>query len=171
MSVFDKQFEAGSRQLAMLTSRRGLLSRIGKIVLGAALLAPMLPIDRAFGQQKRAKESHADDENQCDYWKYCSLDGMRCACCGGSQSQCPPGTTVSKVSWVGTCENKMDGKHYLIKYADCCGKSSCGQCYCGANERDRPGYRMGTYNDINWCMGDELTVVHCTLTLVVGVSG
>ena len=90
--------------------------------------------------------------------------------CGGSASECPPGTTVSKVGWVGTCHNKQDGKNYLIKYADCCGKSSCGQCYCGANENERPGYRMGVFNDINWCMADERTVVHCTLTLVVGTA-
>ncbi len=170
MSIFDKRIESESRRLARLTSRRGVLSRIGKILLGAAIMGPLLPVDRTFGQSKTAgADDHSNDESHCDYWKYCALDGMRCTCCGGSASDCPPGTSLSKVGWIGTCHNKQDGKSYLIKYSDCCGKSSCGQCYCGANKDERPGYRMGVYNDINWCMADELTTVHCTLTLVVGI--
>jgi hypothetical protein len=39
--------------------------------------------------------------------------GETASCCGGTGSQCPPGTEVSKVSWVGTCRNGKDGKDYL----------------------------------------------------------
>ncbi len=38
--------------------------------------------------------------------------------------QCPPGTEMSLVTWIGTCQNPADGKHYAISYNDCCGKSA-----------------------------------------------
>ena len=41
-------------------------------------------------------------------------------------TSCPPGTSPSAVSWVGTCHNPLDGKDYLISYNDCCGKTACG---------------------------------------------
>ena len=49
---------------------------------------------------------------------------------------CPPGTDMSPVTWIGTCHNPSDGKDYVISYNDCCGKSSCGRCFCNRNERD-----------------------------------
>ena len=87
-------------------------------------------------------------------------------------SQCPPGTEVSKVSWVGTCHNGKDGKDYLISYNDCCGRSSCGQCYCSSNLNERPGYEMGVHNDVNWCMANGgAASYHCTVSIIVGVAG
>jgi len=91
-------------------------------------------------------------------------------CCGGTVSSCPPGSEASKVTWVGTCKNPKDGKDYLVSYSDCCGKTACARCLCNYNERERPGYRMGVHNDINWCMADKQTMYHCTLSVIVGVS-
>jgi hypothetical protein len=84
--------------------------------------------------------------------------------------QCPPGTEASKVSWVGTCLNPQDGRQYLVSYNDCCGKASCGECLCNNNERERPGYRLGVFNDINWCMANTSTMFHCTTSVIVGVA-
>lgn len=166
MKSFDTVVAASSRYLAMRSSRRGVLARWGKVLAGAAVL-PVLPIDRT--QRAQANELQMD-ATQCDYWKYCSMDGMLCSCCGGTGSDCPPGTSISKVSWVGTCLNAADGKNYLVSYTDCCGRSSCGQCNCNGNVGERPGYEMGIHNDINWCVANAETSYHCTISLIVGVA-
>src|SRR4030042_602440 len=75
------------------------------------------------------------------------------ACCGGTHTSCPPGTEMSRVTWIGTCRHPVDGKDYIVSYNDCCGNSFCGRCMCNRNEGDRPVYIAGKSNDINWCMG------------------
>jgi methylamine dehydrogenase light chain len=77
---------------------------------------------------------------------------------------------VSKVTWVGTCANPKDGRNYLVSYNDCCGKVACGRCLCNYNDRERPGYRMGVHNDINWCMANTATMYHCTVSAIVGTA-
>jgi len=168
MSPLDDRFAQLSRRLATGTSRRSVLARLGRALIGAAALTPLLPIDRNFG---RAEASELQmDPTQCDYWKYCSMDGQLCSCCGGSHSECPAGTEVSKASWVGTCRNGNDGRDYLISYTDCCGRSSCGQCDCHGNVGERPGYSIGIHNDVNWCMANKETSYHCTVSVIVGVA-
>jgi methylamine dehydrogenase light chain len=174
MNWFDKFFERRSRSVAHNTSRRSALTRVGKLVVGTAFALPVLPFDR-IGQAQAAEPKgkapdKRNDDTACEYWRYCALDGFLCTCCGGTISACPPGTEVSKVTWVGTCHNPFDGKDYLISYNDCCGKTACGRCLCNTNERERPAYRMGVHNDINWCMSNDSTMFHCTLAAVVGVA-
>jgi methylamine dehydrogenase light chain len=164
-TAFDKTAEKASRTLARLTSRRGVLSTLGKLIVGGAFL-PLLPIDRTYGRT----DPHQTDATKCDYWKYCAMDGQLCSCCGGTGTQCPPGTEASKVSWVGTCHNAQDSKNYLVSYMDCCGRSSCGQCYCSANVGERPGYEMAVHNDVNWCMANSQASYHCTVSVIVGVA-
>ncbi|MFO1428352.1 MAG: methylamine dehydrogenase light chain, partial [Steroidobacteraceae bacterium] len=115
-------------------------------------------------------KSKGPDDQQCDYWRYCAVDGFLCSCCGGTVNSCPPGTEPSKVSWIGTCRNPADGKDYLISYFDCCGKAACGRCLCNTNLGERPAYRITLHNDINWCMGSTSTMFHCTASLVVGIA-
>jgi methylamine dehydrogenase light chain len=155
------------RQTARLTSRRSALARLGTLMMGAAVALPMLPFDRSgkvYGQPAGQKDT------QCDYWRNCALDGFLCTCCGGTVNACPPGSDVSKVTWVGTCANPKDGKSYLVSYHDCCGKTACGRCLCNYNDRERPGYRMGVHNDINWCMANTGTMYHCTISAIVGMG-
>ena len=165
--MLDNTIERFSRRVAMGSSRRGVLAGLGRLLIGGAAL-PLLPIDRAFGSTH--VDPQQDDPTKCDYWKYCSMDGMLCSCCGGTGSDCPPGTSISKVSWVGTCRNGADGRNYLVSYTDCCGRSSCGQCNCNGNVGERPGYEMGIHNDINWCVANEQTSYHCTISLIVGLA-
>lgn len=166
LSWIDRFTEGRVRQVAHAHGRRSFVTRLGTALVGGALL-PMLPFDRSA---QAAGPDKSQDPTQCEYWRYCAFDGFLCTCCGGSLTQCPPGTEASKVSWVGTCLNPKDGRHYLVSYNDCCGKGSCGECLCNNNERERPGYRLGVHNDINWCMANTNSMFHCTTALIVGVA-
>ena len=170
----DGLTERRSRALASTSSRRGALVKVGKVVVAGAFALPVLPFDRtsqAFAADNNGKAKKKElTDTDCDYWRYCSVDGFLCSCCGGSTTTCPPGTSPSKVTWVGTCHNPMDGRDYLVSYNDCCGRTSCGRCQCNTNYGDRPGYRMGVHNDVNWCMSNDSSVYHCTVSVIVGVA-
>jgi methylamine dehydrogenase light chain len=85
---------------------------------------------------------------------------------------CPPGTDMSSVTWIGTCHNPSDGKDYVISYNDCCGKSSCGRCFCNRNEGDTALFQPGQSNDYNWCSGNPKANIpyHCSTARIVGVA-
>ena len=190
MRTLDRLFENSSRSLARHTSRRSVLATLGKILTGAALV-PLLPIDRsskahaADGNGTAPTESKpttqgktpttapkkpTDDPLSCDYWKYCAVDGFLCSCCGGSSNSCPPGTAPSPITWIGTCHNPVDGRDYIVSYNDCCGKTSCGNCECNRNEREKPMYRPSRNNDLNWCMANADSNYHCSVSVILGVA-
>lgn len=172
MGAFDRAAETAARKSAQMIGRRSVLSSIGKMLVGGAAL-PMLPFDRsahAQGASPAAAPAEKTDTD-CEYWRYCALDGFLCSCCGGSLTSCPPGTEASTVTWVGTCQNPKDGKDYMVSYNDCCGKTTCGRCLCNSNVRERPGYLLGVHNDINWCMANQPSMYHCTVSVIVGVAG
>jgi len=167
----DQSMERRIRSAAQTHGRRSFLRRIGTIIIGGAML-PMLPFDRSFGAGAASAADQSDD-SKCEYWAYCSMNGTRCAACGGSASQCPPGSQASVVSWVGTCTNPVDKKAYLVSYNDCCGKVDCDvpqEAFCSRHEGERPGYRIGAYNDANWCMANTNVSASCTVAVVVGVA-
>ena len=170
MNWLDKLMEGSARRVAQRSSRRGLLRGLGSALVGTAAL-PLLPVARASAADA-APGMPADpgDPASCDYWRYCSIDGFLCSCCGGSQNECPPGTEMSPITWIGTCLNPADGKHYIISYNDCCGKSSCGNCLCNANTIDRPVYRPDLSNDMNWCLGTKSAIYNCSTAIIVGLA-
>ncbi len=151
MKWLDKLTVNTSRRLAQNSSRRSFITRFGTALVGGAAL-PLLPVARAsaassaegmypgVARQESGVEGDPGDPSQCDYWRYCAIDGFLCSCCGGTQNTCPPGTEMSPITWIGTCLNPEDGKNYIISYNDCCGTSSCGRCLCNRNERDTPIY-------------------------------
>jgi methylamine dehydrogenase light chain len=177
MKWFDDWFERSARKVAHSTSRRSALARVGRTLLAGSMALPVLPFDRTGGQAHAAgagagggQAKKAPDETQCDYWRYCGIDGFLCSRCGGTPSSCPPGTEPSKVGWIGTCRNPADGKDYLISYNDCCGKNSCGRCLCNMNLGERPAYRISLHNDVNWCMANDNNMFHCTTSVIVGLA-
>ena len=107
----DKRIAKSTRRSARTLSRRNLITRLGQILVGTALI-PVLPVARASSSTIEIPE--IGDPKSCDYWRYCAIDGFLCSCCGGSSSSCPPGAEPSPVTWVGTCENPVDGKRYVI---------------------------------------------------------
>ena len=162
-----------ARGLARRTSRRGLLAGIGTALVGGGAL-PLLPVSRAVARQPAPGEPGFDhpegDPADCQYWRYCSVDGFLSSCCGGTHTSCPPGTEMSVITWLGTCRNPSDGKEYVISYNDCCGKGPCGKCFCRRSRGDKPVYYTPKSNDIDWCMGTESVVYNSTVAVVVGVA-
>ena len=180
MKWLDRIAEDSGRALARRSSRRSLLASIGRLLLGAAVL-PLLPVargaepasgERAHRDGPAPAAADSDDAAKCQYWRHCAIDGYLCGCCGGSQTMCPPGTEMSAITWIGTCHNPGDGKDYVISYNDCCGKSSCGRCFCNRNERDTPLYQPGKANDYNWCSASSTAnvVYHCSTARIVGAA-
>ncbi|HVO45555.1 MAG TPA: methylamine dehydrogenase light chain [Steroidobacteraceae bacterium] len=171
MPMLDRVFENSARSLARRTSRRSVLASLGRLLTGAALL-PLLPIDRTARAQGApgSGKSAVNDPQSCDYWKYCAIDGFLCACCGGTSNSCPPGTQPSPITWIGTCHNPGDGRDYIVSYNDCCGKVSCGDCFCNRNEREVPMYRLSRNNDVNWCMANSESDYHCSVSVLIGVA-
>lgn len=171
MTWFDKLSEKSTRGLAQKISRRNWLTALGVVLVGGSSL-PLLPVARAAssGQPEAADVADSGDPLSCDYWRYCAIDGFLCGCCGGSVNTCPPGTQMSPITWVGTCRNPVDGNNYVISYNDCCGKTACGHCMCNRNEGDRPMYRPDKNNDINWCLGTESSLYHCSTAVLIGLA-
>ncbi|WP_448663158.1 methylamine dehydrogenase light chain [Sphingomonas sp. CJ20] len=170
--MLDRWTQRLVRGAARGTSRRGLLSRLGALVVSAPLL-PVLPVARAQDRSldartEFARHAQTNDATACDYWRYCAIDGSLCTCCGGGLHTCPPGTEASPTAWVGTCINPADGKAYLIAYRDCCGTADCGQCACDNTDRETQTYRPGGNNDIIWCFGTSSMEYHCSTAVMVG---
>jgi len=174
MKWLDELFEDSARSLARRTSRRSALAGLGSLLLGAGVV-PLLPVAR--GAETRPGTSPAGgadpgDPTSCDYWRHCAIDGFLCGCCGGSQSICPPGTDMSLITWIGTCHNPGDNTDYVISYNDCCGKGSCGRCFCNRNEGDSSLFQPGKSNDYNWCSGNSKANIpyHCSTARIVGAA-
>lgn len=180
MKWLDRLTETTTRNIAHHSSRRSFLGRFGAVLVGAAATVPLLPVARAstgaapsrVPPQSTGNPQDPGDPTQCDYWRYCAIDGFLCACCGGTATACPPGTEMAAITWVGTCKNVEDGRDYIIAYNDCCGKGSCGRCMCNRNEGDRPTYVPSKSNDYNWCVGSKAgTPYHCTVSRVMQEAG
>jgi methylamine dehydrogenase light chain len=168
MADLDGLAEKILRSIASRSSRRGLLSALGAVLTGAAVL-PLLPVARAEGPASGNPQDPGDPKS-CDYWRYCAIDGSLCACYGGSVNACPPGTEMSPVTWIGTCRNPADQRNYIISYNDCCGGIPWGKCTCQRNEGDRPVVRPQNNNEVTWCFGTQSQSYTCSTAVILGVA-
>jgi methylamine dehydrogenase light chain len=168
----DGLFELLTRKVAQHTSRRSFIAMIGRAVAGGVTvgLLPLLPIDRSARAAEPGTPNEPGDPTSCDYWRYCAIDGYLCTCCGGGPHQCPPGSTPSPTSWVGTCKHPTDGRDYIIAYRDCCGQAACGRCLCANTQGESPIYRPQLNSDFIWCLGAPSMVYHCSEASIVGVK-
>lgn len=176
LPTIDTITERLVRTLAGRASRRSMLSRLG-MVLVAAPIFPVLPVSRASAAKSDrsvqaktafARGAQTTDDTQCDYWRYCAIDGSLCSCCGGGVHTCPAGTEPSPTSWVGSCINPETGKAFLVSYHDCCGTVACNQCNCSSADRETQSYRPQTNDDIVWCFGLSGMQYHCSTAVLVG---
>jgi methylamine dehydrogenase light chain len=173
-SWLDRRMEDSSRRLASSQSRRSFLGRLGSGLVGAAVL-PLLPVSRLAHAAEPVPQDPAgagawNDPKSCDYWAYCATAGWLCTTCGGTSSQCPPGSEMSPIAWVGTCKNPGDGKSYVVSYHDCCGKSQCGSVICERSEGATARYRLQRSNSITWCFGGVSSTYHCTISRLLAVA-
>jgi methylamine dehydrogenase light chain len=178
----DHLAERASRAVARRTSRRHVITILGGLLVGSSGL-PLLPVARGAGKSdvpadpnsgERPPRSTGNpqdpgDPTSCDYWRYCGIDGALCSCCGGSVNSCPPGTEMSPITWIGTCRNPADERHYIISYNDCCGGAACGRCQCHRNEGDQPIVRPQKNNEITWCFGTQSQSYSCSTARILGV--
>ena len=159
-----------ARQLARRSSRRGVLALAGAALVGTAA-TPLLPIARARASAARPGEpdpkTPEGDPEQCQYWRYCGIDGFLAACCGGTHSSCPPGTEMSPITRLGPLRNPLDGGQDVVSDHDCCGQALCGRCFCARNEGQKPLYDTHRNNDIDWCLGTESIIYNSTVSIVV----
>jgi methylamine dehydrogenase light chain len=173
MKRFDRLAETAMRALASRSSRRGLLALLGGSMVGAGAI-PVLPIARAAAAAPTGatvpNPQDPGDPHTCDYWRYCAIDGFLCTCCGGAVNACPPGTEMSPITWIGTCRNPADGRNYIISYNDCCGKPTCGHCFCSNMQGEKPLARTQGNNDTVWCLGTASQAYTCSTAIVVGVA-
>ena len=63
----DKRIAKSTRHSARTLSRRNLITRLGQILVGTALI-PVLPVARASSSTIEIPE--IGDPNSCDYWRY-----------------------------------------------------------------------------------------------------
>jgi len=124
----------------------------------------------ATTSQEPHPQTPEGDSTNADYWRYCSIDGFLASKCGGTVTSCPPGTMMSRVTWIGTCRNPADGKDYIVSYNDCCGKGPCGGDFVHRNEGDKPVYYAHKSNDVSWCMGEADAAYNSTVSIVIGVA-
>ncbi|NHN85592.1 methylamine dehydrogenase (amicyanin) light chain [Acetobacter musti] len=177
--LIDRLTERLTRRMASHSSRRSFAGRAGAwLTLGSMI--PTLPVTRADaapaakpeGRPKAptpfAASAQTTDPTTCNYWRYCAIDGFLCAACGGGVHSCPPGTSPSPTSWIGTCFNPADGRSYLVAYRDCCGQDACSQPPCLGTEGDQPSYRPQANNDIIWCFGTGALIYNCSTSVIVG---
>jgi methylamine dehydrogenase light chain len=175
MAYLDNISERLARRLARHVSRRSFLCRLG-VALVAVPVLPLLPVVRGRAEDapslrsEFSERAQSKDPAQCNYWRYCAIDGFLCSCCGGGVHTCPPGSTPSPTSWIGTCVHPEDGKQYLVSYRDCCGAAPCGQCFCRGTDRETPVYRPQGNNDIIWCLGATSMEYHCSTSVLVGLA-
>ncbi len=173
-SGIDRAAEFLARRIAAASSRRSLLARLGAWTVAAPLF-PLLPVGRVQAAPMRAPTpfgaaAQSTDDTQCNYWRYCAIDGYLCTGCGGGVHSCPPGTVPSPTSWIGTCFNPADSKSYLVAYRDCCGQDACAQSMCLGTDGDEPAYRPQSNNDIIWCYGASSLMYNCSTAAIVGMA-
>lgn len=168
-----------TRRLSERSSRRSTLARVGRwaVAITGAAVVPALPLSRSSAQEGEGEgEPELDftgtDPTDCNYWRYCNIDGNLCAtCAGGGVTTCPPGTTPGAEYWVGCCTDPESSTTYLVAYYDCCGHSNCATNTCAEFFGQQSPYDPVAGSQdfyILWCLSDETQSYACTIAPIIG---
>lgn len=146
-NAVDRTVENVLDRFSQSVSRRGMIARLGKVVLGGlglSVATQILPVDRRVA---RADVS-------CSDWRLCNMCGNQCDCCNGDAKGiggCPDCATVGSF-WTGCCCNPNDNRAYTIRYWDCMKGSctnakvdQCHNCTSCSNGCPQPVWGSGTY--------------------------
>ncbi len=133
--------------LGRTTTRRGLLARASRLLLGTVgvvtasySLGPLSP--------KIAGASH------CTSLYLCGICGIPCSHCGNN-IQCPSGSYQGSTAWWKCCGG------FVYGYYDWC--STSGGWYCGTDCRNN-------CPQDTWCSGGGGTVYYCSLAINLGFA-
>jgi len=131
------------RKRGQSISRRGVLARLGKGLLGVVgiSLVPVLPIDRTFAMPAQG--------GACCQWQLCGINGYLCGANGSTA--CPSGT-VEGASWSKCCDNGNDcnPESKMVEYIDCCATTQA-----AATGTRGPLCAHNTSVEYAWCGGSE----------------
>ncbi|HYP24035.1 MAG TPA: methylamine dehydrogenase light chain [Actinomycetota bacterium] len=117
---FDRFVSRGLADASQRLSRRGVLAKAGKVVLGVLGVSTglaALPLDRA------GADSDTEIIGGCDDWKLCGLWGRLCNCCNGTAGigTCPGCADLNPGHfWTSCCCKPSANTMYWIRYYDCC---------------------------------------------------
>ena len=159
--AFDKWVIHFADFLARQTAGDGRLASAGTRVAGIRVTSSLpsesrkIRANRPLSKAVRQSESAAISGvfkgitlavPKCTDPQYCWMHGHPCACCGGSDAKCPPGTAAGQY-WSYCCNKKQ------IFFRDCCGNRTCpsGCPWCSNS------------NQPNWCGGAGNNQYVCTL--------
>ena len=173
MHPLDRIFEQSSRSLAQRTSRRSFVAVLGQILTGTLLLplAADRPRHRAAAASPAPDAAPPPPAHQSVAKPRTGPRAMirKAASTGNtarSTASCAPAAAAVRIpvrpvrrcraiTWIGTCHNPSDGRDYIVSYNDCCGKTSCGNCGCNRNEREKPMYRLSTQQRLQLVRGQR----------------
>jgi hypothetical protein len=123
----DRVIAFGLSDASQRISRRGMLSKAGKLllaVIGASAVSELLPATRGTAN---AIADCGGGMGSCSWWKECGMCGTKCDCCNGplGQDACPTCASIGTY-WTACCKNWATGGGTcaIVQYWDCL-KGSC----------------------------------------------
>ena len=141
MGLFDSWFEAGAASRSTVRGAARWRSSARCWWIGdaaAARRSHRVCGDAASGASAAsggAATAASDDPMSCDYWKYCAIDGwsklLRRHVEVAHRARRLRRSRGSARAAIRTSSD------YIVSYNDCCGKTSCGKCFCNRNEREK----------------------------------
>ncbi len=163
-----------------------MLGRIGRWTMGVSgvALISSLPVTRSAMAQDLPPEPPAPeapdpqfisfdgkDPAECEYWRWCNMDGTSCAACnGGGVTTCAPGSKpgASSGSLLHQPRHRKDLSDRLLRLLWCTVVLQCvlrGTRHAG--DHVQPGLR--SYDqEIIWCVSDESQSYTCTMAPIIG---
>ena len=178
MGLFDSWFERSARGVAQHSSRRSAMAKLGKVLVGSAML-PLLPSiaprmrpmrHRARRLRPAARDGGKRRSDELRLLEILRDRRLAVQLLRRHVEQLPTGHDAFADHVDRHVPQSARRFDYIVSYNDCCGKTSCGKCFCNRNEREKPLYKLSLNNDINWCMANGNSNYHCSVSVLLGAA-